>query len=339
MVQKIVRIGIYILIAIILAVTFIFIIFNLPTGTPREDVQLGMTYSYRYAEALGLDPKETLTAQLREIGIKEWRLPVYWDLVEETRGNPDYSFVDWQLSEIEKYEGHVILSIGQRVPRWPECHIPAWAQDDQALREEALLEHLERTVLRYKDRQSIVMWQVENEPFLSQFGICPPLDKTYLEREIALVKNIDATRPVLVTDSGELSLWVRAAKRGDAFGTTLYRHIYSHHFGGRYITYPISPSFFQLKTLLVKLVTKQENFMVIELQAEPWAPGWLKEYPLEEQFKTMDETKLRENVAYAKRLGFPTIYLWGGEWWYYVKVKLGYPGLWETGKNIFNAHQ
>lgn len=90
---------------------------------------------------------------------------------------------------------------------------------------------------------------------------------------------------------------------------------------------------------MVKMFTKQENFMVIELQAEPWAPGWLVEFPLTEQFKTMDEKKLNENVEFAKKLGFPTIYLWGGEWWLYTKDKLGYPNIWETGKEIFKNHE
>lgn len=336
--KKLFRIFVYSLMATVLLVTFVFIAFNLPVGKPHPEVQLGMTYSYRYAEALGLDAKETLTAQLTELGIKKWRIPVYWDLVESEKGKTDYSWVDWQLDEIEKYNGSIILSIGQRVPRWPECHIPSWA-DNQTLREQALLEHLERTVLSYKDRKSIIAWQVENEPFLTQFGECPPLDPEFLESEIALVKRLDPARPVLVTDSGELSLWVRAAKRGDIFGTTLYRFIYTHNLGGRYFDYPINTSFFHLKTLMVKLLTQQENFIVIELQAEPWAPGWLVGYPLSEQFKTMDETKLLENVEFAKRLGFPTIYLWGGEWWYYVKEKLGYPGIWETGKEIFKNHE
>lgn len=330
---------IYILIAIIVLITFIYIAFNFPVGSGKESTaKLGMTYSYRYAEALGLDPRVTLTAQLEELGITLWRIPVYWDLVEPEPGQTDYSFVDWQLDEIEKYNGKTILSIGNRVPRWPECHTPGWAKEDETVREAALLVHLERTVNRYKDRASITTWQVENEPFLSQFGECPPLRKEFLDQEIALVKSLDA-RPVLVTDSGELSLWVRAAKRGDVFGTTLYRHIYTHNFGGRYITYPVGPSFFHLKTLLVKLFTDQENFMVIELQAEPWAPGWLLEFPLDEQFKTMDETKLRENVEYAKQLGFPTIYLWGGEWWYYLKEKKDYPGLWQAGKQIFQENE
>ncbi|HLC95580.1 MAG TPA: hypothetical protein VJH89_03785, partial [Patescibacteria group bacterium] len=76
--------------------------------------------------------------------------------------------------------------------------------------------------------------------------------------------------------------------------------------------------------------------IVIELQAEPWASGWIPHVSLEEQFLTMDETKLRENVEYAKRVGFPEIYLWGGEWWYWMKVKKDYPGLWETGKELFS---
>jgi hypothetical protein len=316
-----------------------FVLVNLPVGEPRQDVHLGMTFSYRYAEALGLNWQETLLAQLDDLQIKQWRLPVYWDLVEATEGQPDYSTVDWQLDAIANHEGQVILSIGQRVPRWPECHIPGWAQGEDAAattnREEKLLTHLQRTVEHYRGHEEIVMWQVENEPFLSQFGECPPLDPTFLEKEVALVKSLD-TRPVLVTDSGELSLWVRAAKRGDVFGTTLYRHIYQRRFG--YVTYPISPAFFQLKTLLVKTFTSQRNFMVIELQAEPWAPGWVANYPLEEQFKTMDERKLLENVQYAQRLGFPDIYLWGGEWWYYLKTQKDYPGLWDTARKLFQQY-
>ena len=182
------------------------------------------------------------------------------------------------------------------------------------------------------------MWQVENEPFLVFFGICPPFDKNFLDQEIAFVKSLDATRPVLLTDSGELSLWVGAAKRGDVFGTTMYRHIWSPKVGG-YFTYPIGPNFFRAKEWLVRTFTKQKNFIVIELQAEPWASGWIADIPLQEQFRTMDETKLWENVDYAKRVGFPEVYLWGGEWWYWMKEKKDYPAVWETGKELFRENE
>ena len=59
---------------------------------------------------------------------------------------------------------------------------------------------------------------------------------------------------------------------------------------------------------------------------------------LTEQFRTMDEHKLRENVLYAQQVGFPEIYLWGAEWWYWLKEKKGYPAVWETAKELFHEH-
>lgn len=323
--------------AIAAGLLLLFGYFNLPGPAPREDVKLGMTFSLRYAADLGLDWKEAYLALLDDVGVKKLRLPVYWDLVEKEPGKYDWSDLDWQLSEAEMRGADVILTIGQRVPRWPECHIPAWANGDEAKRKTALLHFMGKTVERYKDIAAVSMWQVENEPFLIFFGECPPLDKAFLDQEIAFVKGLDTTRKVLLTDSGELSLWVSAAKRGDVFGTTMYRHIWSPKVGG-YFTYPIGPNFFRAKEWLVRTLTKQQNLIVIELQAEPWASGWIADIPLEEQFRTMDETKLRENVDYARRVGFPEVYLWGGEWWYWMKVKKDYPALWETGKELFQEH-
>ncbi len=326
------RILYFSVLSVLFVVFVVFAYFNLSGPAPREDAKLGVTFSSRYATDLGLDWHETYLALLDDMGVKKLRIPVYWDLVEKNPGEYDYADVDWQLDEAAKRHADVILSIGQRVPRWPECHIPQWAMSDTAIRQQALLRHLERTVERYRDRGEIVTWQVENEPFLTFFGECPPLQKEFLEQEVALVKNLD-TRPVLLTDSGELSLWFRAAKRGDVFGTTMYRHIYKDGIG--YFTYPVGPNFFLFKEWLTRLLTDQEHFLVIELQAEPWANGWVGTLPLEEQFRTMDEKKLQENVEYAKRVGFPEIYLWGGEWWYFLKTKKDYPAVWETAKELF----
>lgn len=317
----------------------LFVYFNLPGPSPREDVHLGMTFSSRYATDLGLDWRETYRALLHDVGVKKLRIPVYWDLVESEPEKTDYTDIDWQLTEAEKAGATVILSIGQRVPRWPECHIPSWAKEkSDTERQQALRKFVTETVNRYKDRQVITTWQVENEPFLVFFGECPPLDVKFLEEEIALVKALDhdVRRPVLVTDSGELSIWTRAAKRGDIFGTTMYRTIYKGGWG--YVTYPIGPNFFRAKELLVRLFTSQTNFMVIELQAEPWASGWVGNVSLEEQFITMNENLLEENVTYARRVGFQDIYLWGGEWWYWLKTKKDYPAVWEKGKELFRQY-
>lgn len=325
-----------VLLLLVLTIILLFGYFNLPAGAPRSDVALGMTFSYRYAESLGLDWQETYVALLDEIGVRKMRIPVYWDLVEPERGTYDYTAVDWQLAEAKKRDVEVILTVGLKVPRWPECHMPKWAEESDDVRREGVLDVIEKTVERYKNDKTVVKWQVENEPFL-RFGICPDFDVNFLEEEIALVKRLDPSRPILLTDSGELSLWYGAASRGDEFGTTLYRDIYSKKVGG-YFEYPIGPNFFRFKEKMVRLLSDQEHFSVIELQAEPWASGWIANAPLEEQFRTMSEGRLRENVYYARQVGFQDIYLWGGEWWYWMKVKKEYPAVWETGKELFHEH-
>jgi hypothetical protein len=106
-----------------------------------------------------------------------------------------------------------------------------------------------------------------------------------------------------------------------------------------YVTYPLGPNFFRFKEQLTRLLTKQEHFSVIELQAEPWANGWVADAPIEEQFKTMDAKQLQEVVTYARRVGFSEIYLWGGEWWYWMKEKKGHPEVWNTAKELFGASE
>ena len=310
----------------------LFVYFNLPGPSPRSDVQFGVTFSSRFARDLGLDAPETLRALFVDLGVRKVRIPVYWDTVERTRGVFDFSDVDWQLNMAQKYGAEVILSVGQKVPRWPECFIPTWASGNETLKNEAAKRFIKETLDHYKNRPEITLWQIENEPFLA-FGLCPPLATETLDQEIAAARREDSSRPILTTDSGELSTWIPAASRGDVFGTTLYRKIWSARFG--YVTYPIGPNFFLFKEWLARLLTNQKNFMVIELQAEPWVPGSLTDISLDEQWKTMDEKKLLENVDYARRVGFQEVYLWGAEWWYWLKEKKDTPAVWNAAREIF----
>lgn len=318
----------------VVVAVLLFVFFNLPGPSPRSDVDFGITYSSRFARDMGLDARETLRALFDDLGVRKVRIPVYWDTLERERGVFDFSDIDWQIEMAKEYHAEVILAVGQKVPRWPECFVPTWARESRALQDEAALRYIRTTIDRYKDHPEIVMWQIENEPFLA-FGICPPLSGETLDREIAVARETDPSRPILTTDSGELSTWIPAASRGDIFGTTLYRRIWSDRFG--YVTYPIGPNFFQFKEFFTRLFTKQENFIVIELQAEPWAPGSLLDIPLEEQWKTMDAEKLADITRYARQVGFSDVYLWGAEWWYWLKEKKGEPSLWNAARDIVHS--
>jgi hypothetical protein len=351
----------YTVLFVVVLLLLLFAYFNLPGPSPRQDVSFGITFSARYAESLGLSWKETYTALLDDMRVRKIRIPLYWDLMEKNQGEYDFADIDWQLDEAKKRDAEIILVMGQKVPRWPECFAPEWAdtlessspwkgegregfenpsttpqpllkKEGEATRASSLLLFEQKVIERYKSHPEIVMWQVENEPFLT-FGNCPNFDISLLDTEVALVKSLDPTRPILTTDSGELSLWYQSASRGDRFGTTLYRDIWSKKFG--YITYPIGPNFFLFKEMIVRLLTNQTHFMVIELEAEPWTQTGITNTPLSEQFRTMDEHKLVANVEYTKQIGFPEIYLWGAEWWYWMKVTQHYPAVWDTAKQYF----
>ncbi|OGZ41409.1 MAG: hypothetical protein A3C80_02780 [Candidatus Ryanbacteria bacterium RIFCSPHIGHO2_02_FULL_45_43] len=297
--------------------------------SPRLDVkQFGVTYVGFYAERFGLDSREVYTALFDDLGIKHVRLPAYWNEIEPKKDSFDFSELDWQLEEANKRGGKVIVAVGMKLPRWPECHIPKWATLlDGKDKQERLFAYIKAVLRRYDGHPAVSMWQVENEPFLS-FGECPKEARFYLDGEIALVRSL-TKKPIIITDSGELSIWIPAARRGDVFGTTMYRTIYNDHIG--HFTYPLPPSFFRAKRTLTRLIAGDKPMVVIELQGESWQKEMTYEVSVEEQYKSMNPEKFRDTIAYAKKSGFDTFYLWGVEWWYWLKEN-GHPEMWEIAK-------
>ncbi|QQS21186.1 MAG: cellulase family glycosylhydrolase [Candidatus Moraniibacteriota bacterium] len=183
----------WIIFSLLFLIALLFLAANFPGLDPREDVRFGVTFSSRFARDLGLDPHETLQAIFSDIGIQKVRIPVYWDLVEKQKGVFDFSDIDWQLEMARQNGADVILAMGQKVPRWPECFVPEWAKTSEDEKNNAALSFLRETVERYRDHSEIVLWQVENEPFL-YFGTCLPIEASVLDAEIALVRLADPSR-------------------------------------------------------------------------------------------------------------------------------------------------
>src|SRR3989338_9100864 len=228
-----------------------------------------------------------------------------------------------------------------KVPRWPECFIPSWVDPlAPEEREDALREYMRMVVERYKKNPEIKIWQVENEPYLA-FGECPDRPDGFLEKEIALVKSIDPSRPVLVTDGGEFGDWYRAVMAGDVFGTTMYRKVYPRFLGPIFgvIDYPIAPSFFPFKEKLVRFLTGERDklFLAVELQGEAWGEAELHLLPLEEQFAIFPPEYFQETIEYARETGFDEYYLWGAEWWYWLKEKQNKPEMWDIAKETIQS--
>jgi hypothetical protein len=76
-----------------------------------------------------------------------------------------------------------------------------------------------------------------------------------------------------------------------------------------------------------------KKVFVSELQAEPWFANSLPDMSIPEQKKIMNEKTARDAIRFAKKAGFKEIYLWGVEWWYWLKTK-GDSGMWNAVKNI-----
>lgn len=318
---------------------FALIIFGIATffslgSAPPRDITWGVNFSQTQSQNLGLDWRETYAAIIDELGVKEIKLAVYWDLIEQKEGEYDFEDLDWQIKKAGEKNVNLILAIGRKAPRWPECHEPAWVKHlSKEGQQEKILNYLEKIILRYKDNANIWAWQVENEPFFP-FGECSWVDKDFLKKEVALVKSLDSlNRPVVISDSGEGSLWIEAARYGDIVGTTMYRKVWARQVG-MYFTHIFQPAFYWRKAQIIEKVFGKKVINV-ELQAEPWGPEVLPYPSLEEQAKTMTLEKFRENVNFARRTGLSKFYFWGAEWWYWMKIQHNQPEIWNETQTLF----
>lgn len=294
----------------------------------------GLSFSPQYAEYLGLNADETLDALL-SLKPDFIRLAVPWTEVEPRQRAYDFTEIDQMLQKASDAKVPVVLTLGQKIPRWPECYFPKWsAALSQEDRNAALLSYVSQVVNRYKHNSIIEQWQVENEPYIQfNFGECLLFDTASVKKEIALVRELDPSRKIVVTDSGELSTWREAAQAGDILGTTLYRTIrVNDWFTWRYDFVP--SALYKIRTALWGKNT--ETFYVSELQAEPWFSDDNETNKIDfTDTKTLTPERLRENVRYAETVGASRISLWGGEWWYYMKTKANDDRYWTTATELF----
>ncbi|HPI67454.1 MAG TPA: hypothetical protein PKZ16_02855 [bacterium] len=317
-------------------IIFIFIFFLIIStwNFNAREIKWGITFSKKHAAELGLNWWEVYDRALNElVFIKTIRLPIYWPEVEKNPGQYDFTEYDWMIKEAEKKNIEIMPVLGRRVPRWPECHTPTFYQ---ALTEAEIKTHilnlLTAEINHFKNFNNIKKWQIDNEPFADFFGECPIGDINLVNEEINLVKSLD-TRPIVITESGELSNWLKGAKLADILGVSMYRQTWNKNWG--WFNYPLPPAYYFFKTQINKLLTPIKKIISTELQVEPWAKhNDMKNMTLFDQYYTMDLNQIKSNLKFAKKSGFDEIYLWGIEWWWWLGVKHNNWTYWEYGKNL-----
>lgn len=317
----------YLFVYIISAISIIYTVLWL-FSFKTYPVEYGLSFNQNHATSLGLDWQETYEAMITELQPRYIRIAAMWSEVEPIQGTYNFDPVDWMMNLAADNDVKVLLVVGQKAPRWPECHVPNWANELSAdAYRAALFAYVEETVSRYKDHPALDLWQVENEAFINfKFGECEGFREDIVPAEVELVRSLDPDRDIILTDSGELASWRQPSKYGDILGTTLYRTVQTP--SGATLKYDwVPPGFYKLKARLWG--KGYHDFFVAELQAEPWfTDSDPLTTPVEMQQVLFSKERLQENVAYAAHVGASRVYLWGVEWWYYMKSVHGVDDYW-----------
>jgi len=303
---------------------------------------LGASFIPAYAQSLGVDPKQAMDELIHDVGVRHFRLVSYWDELEPSEGTYNFSQLDWQFAKAEAAGAKITLSVGLRQPRWPECHMPAWAADKTESQWQPQLEAFMTAVVnRYKHSPALASYQVENEFFLKGFGTCEQIagsmDRQRLVNEFNLVKRLDPAHTAIIARSNNALGMPVGQPTPDEFGISIYKRVWDSAVTHHYIEYPFPAWFYAFLAGAQKLLTGRD-MIVHELQAESWAPHGqaLNQISLDEANKSFDAARFKTRVQYGEATGMREIYLWGAEYWYYRLVQQHDPSLWNVAKDAFH---
>lgn len=295
-----------------------------------DPAKYGVSFSLKQCHNLNIDADDCLQ-WLLDRGFRRFRLMSYWNEHEGSPGEYDFGELDAQVDRIERAGGSITLCLGARQPRWPENHWPQWAwHAPRSERTQALLNYILTVVNRYKDRRCIVSWQLENEAVLKRWGDRPEVDRPRLRAELALVKQLDPSRPVIMTTSTSWGIPVRQPIP-DIVGFSFYSIIYRD---GAYHTSLFHPWVHRVRAWLNRQLLNRPTF-IHELQLEPWGPAPIWKMTDAEQAKSMNPDQISRNLHLARKIHADPIDLWGGEWWYWRHLH-GDDSIWHAVRAAIN---
>jgi hypothetical protein len=119
----------------------------------------------------------------------------------------------------------------------------------------------------------------------------------------------------------------------DEWAISIYKRVWDKTLTKRYFEYPIPAWYYAFRAGWTEL-TRGHNSFIHELQAEAWTPNdqGILETPLYEQDKSMNAERLHDRFEYGRATGMKKVDLWGAEWWYWRKVKMNDPSLWNAAR-------
>lgn len=320
--------------------------------TPRGRTLLGFSFRPRQVEAFGLNMQATLEALL-DYPFDLVRLPAYWNQVESSVGQFDTSALDRQLEAVEQAGKQVILSVGAiKNFGYPEFFVPGH-QLARSLSEGSLVgpsthasllagatRFIQRVVERYRDRASIVAWQLEHEA-VDPLGVEHSwrLAVDFVQRELDAVREADPSRPVMMngflptSSLVRLSQWWRTRDQGDSLAVaSRLADIVGIDYYPRHGLLALGPRTLYLdggrlpwqkaltKALIDDIRRQGKRLMVSEGQAEPWEAVTLPPNPGQRAMFSCRPADAIRNYNLAMEWSAPNapIYaylFWGADYW------------------------
>ena len=308
-----------------------------PPSTRPPD--MGFTFSQRQAGYLDLSWQQAFQAAM-DLDPNLVRLGAYWDDIEPSPGQFDFSTLDWLLDNTPS-QSSVLLTVGMKAPRWPEYFLPKWLQrevkvpsggdiaSDPQVRQ-ATLDYIRAVVEHVKDRPNLKYWQVENEPLDPSGPRRWTIDAGFLAQEVALVRSLDPARPIvgnIFVDASPLTalpsqrdaLESRARTilgMVDVLGLDLYT-VRPTVVGSLRLSFSWPAWIWEPRVLDLRDIAQGagKQIWISEAQAEPWLPARLVDNSASSNGKA-SPALTSNTVERLQADGFNTILFWGVEYWY-----------------------
>ena len=287
--------------------------------------KIGASFSHPHLKYLKID-LETGLREFKKLGFKWMRVGCYWRDIEKAEGEFDFGEVDKIVNFCERNNINIILTLGMKAPRYPEFYFPHWLQEktrflgiigvkDKIILD-SILVFLTCVAKRYRNYNSIKMWQVENEPLDPSGEKHVRISKEFLEREVLTVRKLDPGRKILINVWGNAlvrrKVYGEVAILADIVGLDIYMKVPTIRFG-MLKRYSGPPSVDKLKSITEDLKSLGKGVIVTELQAEPWE---LEETIMsDKEFESFRPSDFDRNINYIRQIEPELILLWGFEYW------------------------
>jgi len=302
------------------------------------DIRVGTSFSPRRCGRFGLAVRETFR-QVLDRGFAIVRLSAYWDeIAKNGHGELD------ELLDAARAAGlAIVLTVGMKAIQWPEFYLPPAVPADAPRggrigRDPRLaaqvLSFVTETVARYRDREEIVAWQVENEPFNRSGPQHWWIDPGLVRREVQAVRALDPRRPIVLNAFTHFNAALDAESRprhgpfnarrlspektildllrpGDVLGLDTYTAIGATAEDKPIVHRADRDWADDAGRWLRAAQARGRDAWIVEAQAEPWEPAH-DTYANPISFSPEDLVANFERLAEA---GFSTILLWGCEYW------------------------